>query len=633
MSIHFKLFQGLHVIYKVKGVRFLVLLITLFSFSFVTGQSNYPLVIALQVMPPYPPKVVEYTDTPGKIMATVFNVSDSEQSFYLQGKVTDHNGFDVHTKPGFKMSPALFLGPRKSLRINQDNIAGMFDANQLVYIGTDKNQLIYKGLPEGDYTICVWALDYATGLPLSNPDQGCSNLFSVRDIQPPVILSPVNGQIVKAVMPQSLLISWIPLIGVSDATYNVKVFEKSPDTRYVNEVPSVSIHPVFIEKYTDVPSALIGPNDPQFQEGKDYVILITGSSRSNTFNFVNNGQSEFVFFSYRKDSVFTQHIDTTGVSEMVDSTLPCVLPGHQFLIISSDENTEYELSKVSPQVGTSGVVKYDVDPGILGTKEFTLDYLGKMNANLHVLKGDNAGRVLIPGRSKSGRTIWKFEDDSTAFSDLEQPEVTATFLGSIKSSDPEFIKSFPHMMLSIVTSQKTLARATLDENGKFLITDVSLNITEPFDMNISLDNGNTYQFSYLSAKITGGDKLTMYSCEGGLELTTSIVDSNYRDLVMGKGRHTQSWIKLRGQSDWVGTMDKRGDSTMGSVKPIPVLITCKTDPSLENLVVLLTAGTEGKPVFTVFNDLKQESNSRKIECGAWTLMDLVTHKIYKSNVR
>ncbi|MBL7113526.1 MAG: hypothetical protein ISS19_16430 [Bacteroidales bacterium] len=635
MSTHFKLDQVRKAIRIVNHKKLLIFFISLFFISLIRGQTFYPITISVAVLPQYSSRIEEYKNTPGKIMAMVNNISDAEQTFYMQGRFTDGNTIDIYTDQSFRMSPALVLKPYESLKVNLDILDQIFDANRIVYKGTDKNQLARDGLKEGDYYVCLWALEYTTGLPLSNPDQGCSNIFPIRNPQPPEIINPVDGQIVKAVMPQFISISWIPLIGVPDATYNVKIFDILPGDRNFNEVPNVSILPIFIEKYTDAPSCFIGPGDASLEEGKDYVILVTGSSRANKFTIVNNGMSKFVWFAYRKDTIptlrvdttLTQYVDTTMMHEEMDSTFSCMLNGHKFLVISADEKKEYELSKVIHQKDKSSFGKYDITTGNLLMKELDLDYLSKMNANLHVLKGDYKDRVLVPIDSKTGRKIWVFEDNKSEFRDLEKPEIKATFLGSIKPSDPESQQNLSKAFMTIVTAEKTLANTELDQNGDFNISDVQLNVREPFDVNILLENGNKYQFSYSSANIdvTAGGKLNMYCCEGGLELSTSVVDTNHKDLVLGLGRTMHSWWKSRIHLVWASAMDKRGNSLGGSGTPIPLLITCKTDSSLNNIVVQVTPDSKGNPILTVVNDLKLESNLAEIEYSKCTLMDLETY--------
>ena len=278
----------------------LVFIFVVLVTSFIQGQP-FPVTITIAVSPPYPPKVNEYTSQPNKIMTTIMNTSSTVQNVYILGMFSGDNGIKVFTDPAYKMPEPLTLQPGIPYQMNRQNIGDVFDANHLVFQNITKNEILYgSGLPEGDYTICLQAFDYQTGQAVSATEpQGCSNTFTVSDIEPPIILQPTCGQELSSSTPQDVNFVWTrPPGSPFNVQFNFKIIEVLPYDRNINDAINSATHPVFFEKTTDLSSYMLGPTDPTLIDGKQYAFLVTASDPANIVTFRNKGMSEVCSFSY-----------------------------------------------------------------------------------------------------------------------------------------------------------------------------------------------------------------------------------------------------------------------------------------------------------------------------------------------
>jgi hypothetical protein len=188
--------------------------------------------------------------------------------------------------------------------MTRSNVEDVFDANHLLFEGITKNHLLYgPGLPEGEYTLCLRAYDYNTNQPLSAEDpQGCSNSFTVTNVEPPEILQPVCGEEVMSTTPQAIIFSWTRPPGIPlNAQYNLKIIEVLPGTRNQDNAIQTANNPVFFSKDFLINTYLLGPLDQQLVPGNKYVVVVTVFDPAHNVNFRNNGMSPSCSFNYVKD--------------------------------------------------------------------------------------------------------------------------------------------------------------------------------------------------------------------------------------------------------------------------------------------------------------------------------------------
>lgn len=288
------------------------------------GQS-FPVKISIAVQPPYYSNINIYIAQPNKIMATLINTSSTVKKVNVQGKLSYGGNISIYTNPRVKITPPVDLYPNIPLTLNQNNISQIFEANNLLFNGITKDEILYKtGLFEGDWTICLIAYDYETGIRLSADEPyGCST-FTVSDVEPPTALQPVYGDTINPATPQLLDFVWTTPAGAPrDIAYKLQIFNVMPGTRNINDAVNSGILPLFFETTVNVNSYLLGSTGPSLVAGSTYAFLITAISPGKMANFRNKGMSEIGCFTWGKKSEAVTlikkipcncgHWDSTGV--------------------------------------------------------------------------------------------------------------------------------------------------------------------------------------------------------------------------------------------------------------------------------------------------------------------------------
>ncbi len=238
----------------------------------------YTVTVSIAVTPPYTSRIDDYISQPNKIMATLINTSPDPVDVFLRGEVSGEGGIRVYTDPNFKPAESITLNPGIPFLINLDNLQQVFDANHLVFVGTTKEKILYQnGLPEGDYTICLRVFDFNTSHPLSAEEPlGCSNVFTVTNVEPPVILQPVCGEVITPATPQHIIFSWTRPPGCPvNVQFNFKMIEVLPYDRNLNDAMKSATHPVFFETTSLVNTYLYSPGDPALVINKRYAFAVT----------------------------------------------------------------------------------------------------------------------------------------------------------------------------------------------------------------------------------------------------------------------------------------------------------------------------------------------------------------------
>lgn len=302
MFTHFEFNPTKSVKIKVLLIIQVIVLISILVFSPARGQT-YPVTISVAVTPSYTSRINDYTAQPNKIVAMLINTSGSDKEITLRGTFSGEGGIKIATSPSYKMPAPIVLHPAQPYLMNLENVQDVFDVNHLVFQGITKNELIYgPGLPEGDYTLCLRAFDYNTLQPLSEEEMGCSNTFTVTNVEPPVILLPVCGQEILASSPQTISFTWTRPPGTPvNAQYTLQIIQVLPGTRIPDNAIQTANTPLFFEKIVYINSYLFGPVDPQLEPGSKYVCIVTVSDPTNQVTFQNHGISASCSFTWVKE--------------------------------------------------------------------------------------------------------------------------------------------------------------------------------------------------------------------------------------------------------------------------------------------------------------------------------------------
>lgn len=276
--------------------KLLVFLLLLTGIYQVNAQIN----IQIRVLPPYQSRISEYASRPDLMLLTLSNTSLQTQEIQLSGSVRGDNGAAAWVKPGFRSPQPIRLGPGEIVNLNGHDFAFLFDPNHLEYTGISRSDVTRGiGLLEGTYELCIRALDYESHQPLSpgNP-LGCT-VFTISNVEPPVILMPLNQQVIQHTAgPQVLPISWTTPPGSSPLTeYRVKMVEIFAGLD-PNDALRSEYQPAFFEETVMTNSLLYGPAHPQLTPGRKYALMVQAVDPFQAISFRNHGQSEVIQFTY-----------------------------------------------------------------------------------------------------------------------------------------------------------------------------------------------------------------------------------------------------------------------------------------------------------------------------------------------
>lgn len=300
-----------------------------------------PVMVNVMVAPPYTSSISDYMNIPNKIVITLTHAALGypEIDLYLKVSIIGDNGVSAISEPDFKPAYPINLQPGTSHTVNIDNISEAFNLKHIVIQGTTINELVSgAGLPEGLYQICVRAYDYKTGEPLSGDEpMGCSSMFPVTNLEPPIFNSPVCGEPQVSYGVQLVNVSWIRPAGAPvGTTYRFEMVEIPENVEIdPNEAFLTAKYPVLYEETSTQTMLILTVDKVSLNPNYTYVMRVTAEDPSGATRFRNNGTSEVCWFKYQyeknlgggvsiNDSIQLtflnpqQNADTVGVSSDKD---------------------------------------------------------------------------------------------------------------------------------------------------------------------------------------------------------------------------------------------------------------------------------------------------------------------------
>lgn len=276
------------------------LLILLVSFTATTATSQTNLTV--QVLPPYSANLNQYLTDPGRVLVTVHNSSMNQLNVRFQAMLTGDNGVEIRTNANHKPSKPLTLQPAQSYSFSGPQLKEYFNGDGVEFIGINRDVLMRTGqLPEGNYRLCARLLDYNTGAPLS-PDfpGGCSNVFLVVYVDPPIVIAPAKGDTVRQQEPQNVRFSWLPAQTPTPmpVRYQLRIVEVIPVSREPEDAMQTAPRLFFDQPVTGT-DLLFGPAYPSLIPGRRYAVQLRASDPTGTVVFRNGGNSQVQDFFYQ----------------------------------------------------------------------------------------------------------------------------------------------------------------------------------------------------------------------------------------------------------------------------------------------------------------------------------------------
>ena len=250
-----------------------------------------------------PPYSVYLNDYQGSLVVNLTNTTNAVLDVKLIGSLTGDNGYSGHTKSTYSPSSPITLGAMETKVIQANSQALAFiDQNNFQINAPQQiqNAVMQTGiLPEGNYELCVQALDFNTNAPLSaEAPIGCL-FFTISYAQPPVLTFPWCDGTVDTEWP---VFTWSPPVGnfnMANVRYDLYVLELLPGQNATAAlwlaIDGVAGNPM-VRSDLMVPSYPWQPYDPSLKTNTTYAVGVVARDITNSIMIENKGRSEVCTF-------------------------------------------------------------------------------------------------------------------------------------------------------------------------------------------------------------------------------------------------------------------------------------------------------------------------------------------------
>ncbi|HRN36917.1 MAG TPA: hypothetical protein PLL18_08390, partial [Flavobacteriales bacterium] len=275
-----------------------------------------------------PPYSIHLSDYQGALIVNLLNTATAPRQVKLVGTITGDNGYSGRTRSSYApQSPIVLAGlENKVIQANSQAMA-FLDPNNFQVSAPQQvaDAAMQTGiLPEGNYELCVQALDYNTNAPLSDEAPAGCLFFTIAMAQPPVITFPLCGEAVETQWP---VFTWSPPVGnfnLAQVRYDLYVLEllagQNPNNAIALAMDGLMGNPIVRTNLT-APTYAWQPYDPKLNTGVTYVAAVVAKDATNSIPFENKGRSEACTFEIQPAQP-PPPAHTVGVQTMPANMLP-----------------------------------------------------------------------------------------------------------------------------------------------------------------------------------------------------------------------------------------------------------------------------------------------------------------------
>ena len=261
--------------------------------------ANAQLLVQTTVLPPYSPYLSDYYGYQQKVTVRIINPTNTTYQVRLLGHVKGNN-INISVKQNYKPNSAINVGPGITT-LKGGQLSPYFSENALQFQGiTQQEVLTGNGLPEGNYQMCFWAVQFNGNQALSTPNQGCA-AFNISHFETPKLTVPACDAEVQAKNPQNQIFNWTIPAGVvpNNIEYELTIVEVNPPNLNPNQALESATNPPFFRKKVSINNYIYKLSDPKLEEGKFYAWRVRAMPRpGKQANFKNNGYSPACKFKY-----------------------------------------------------------------------------------------------------------------------------------------------------------------------------------------------------------------------------------------------------------------------------------------------------------------------------------------------
>jgi TANFOR domain-containing protein len=269
--------------------------------SFVITESATAVMITSFVQPPpFTPDLETYLY---KLNATLTSATSRRVRLFLT--ISGDNGVAIRSRQGTITPDFISLQAALPYTLSSIDLEPYFQLSNLEFTGISAQAIQASGLPEGNYRFCLRALDAAGNFISGDDPMGCSNLVTIRLMEPPQLITPKCGDTVKAGQGQMPIFSWTPPPGAAPGLiYTLRIVEMVDPNKNPNDAMLSATTPAFFEEtIMGATTFLYGPGQPVLEPGRKYAWQViaglgTGPDLGDrSKDFRNMGRSEVCWFT------------------------------------------------------------------------------------------------------------------------------------------------------------------------------------------------------------------------------------------------------------------------------------------------------------------------------------------------
>lgn len=284
-----------------KPRRQLVFTLLLWSVLCTCGSAQE---IRLSVIVPNPPPIYweSYLEFDADIRVIATNIGTEVRQLKLIPTLSSDRGLSAAFRPGYQPLSPLTLSPGETVTLTYRELNALFGTptqDDILLEGIDFDRLFAsETIPEGSYSLCVEARDFATNEPLSN-NFGC-DLFFVQQHEPPLIIWPFDQESVTAQEPQFLNFLW-SATGIPGQThYRFALFDL--DELGLNNRSDAFLlsatRPLYEVDNLVTTNLVYDLASPPLTPGRHYAVQVTAYDPAGNLLFAQGGQSVVHQFLY-----------------------------------------------------------------------------------------------------------------------------------------------------------------------------------------------------------------------------------------------------------------------------------------------------------------------------------------------
>jgi hypothetical protein len=276
--------------------------IVLLCCTIVVRAQNYPVQVSVQLLPPFSGYLPDYTVTASEQLRAFVVFNDFTVASYnikfkfsLQGQ-----GITMQSPSWYFMGP-VNVQPGVPLMLSGSDLAPLLAVNNLQFTGITPQQYNQqKVLPEGLYTLCITAYDFANPVPIQVSNEACVQVWmGIND--PPLLNFPLCESEVNIITPQNITFSWTPLhmngpTSQLGTEYDFELYEVRPDNNPPGNV-LLTQAPIFTLTTTQT-MLMYGIAEPPLIPGMEYVWRVRARDVEGRPLFRNNGWSQYCTFTW-----------------------------------------------------------------------------------------------------------------------------------------------------------------------------------------------------------------------------------------------------------------------------------------------------------------------------------------------